>query len=209
MKNILIAAVSVLSCGSAVAQENWANAPVPPALGSAGIVSGSEYVTAECNRRVPGNFLCADNPSAVREVYIPLSSFARATTVDALRGNVTDMQTQVSELGSKIDGLDTQIGALGSRLNAFEASSEAALRADRNAARRGIAAAVAIGSASMPSAPGRTSYDFNLATYRGQQAVGGSLKHRLATVDPIAVSVGFSIAGRGDNSARVGVSGEF
>lgn len=181
MKHIFIAALGIFLCGSAVAQENWADAPVPPALGSAGVVSGSEYVTARCNRRAPGNFLCADNPNAVREVYIPISSFARATTVDAL----------------------------GSRLDAFEASNASVLRADRIAARKGIAAAVAIGNASMPSAAGRTSYDFNLATFRGQQAVGGSLKHRLSTDDPIAVSVGFSIAGRRDNTARIGVSGEF
>ena len=209
MKNIFVTVLGIFSCGSAVAQENWADAPVPPTLGSAGVVSGSEYVTARCNRRSPGNFRCADNPLAVREVYIPISSFARATTVDALRGDVTDIQTQVGTLGSRIDGLDTQIGALGNRLNAFEASNAAALRADRIAARKGIAAAVAIGNASMPSAPGRTSYDFNLATFRGQQAVGGSLKHRLSTDDPIAISVGFSIAGRRDNTARIGVSGEF
>lgn len=48
----------------------------------------------------------------------------------------------------------------------------------RRESRAGVAAAVAIGYAPMPSAPGRTSYVFNLANFRGQQAVGGSIMHR-------------------------------
>ena len=75
--------------------------------------------------------------------------------------------------------------------------------------RQGVAAAVAIGYAPMPSAPGRTSYAVNLATFRGEQAVGGSIMYRLPTADPVAISAGFSYAGNGNNAARVGIAGEF
>ena len=80
---------------------------------------------------------------------------------------------------------------------------------DRRDMRQGIATALAMGAAPMPSAPGRTSYVFNLATFRGEQAIGGALMHRLNTSDPLAVTVGFSYAGNRNNGARVGVAGEF
>lgn len=74
---------------------------------------------------------------------------------------------------------------------------------------QGVAAAVAIAEAPMPSAPGRTSYAFNVSTFRGEEAMGGSIMHRLSTSNPFAISVGFSYAGNGNNAARVGIAGEF
>ena len=181
----IFATVAVFGTTAAAAQEEWRGAPVLPAVGSAGVVSGSEYVTASCNLRAPGNYRCADAPNAVREVYIPLSSFARSSSVEAVENAVA--------------GLQGQIAGLDSRVSAIEAFNP----------RRGIAAAVAVGNAPMPSSSGRTSYDFNLATFRGHEALGGSLKYRLGTVEPMAVSVGFAAGGRGNNVARVGLSGEF
>ena len=80
---------------------------------------------------------------------------------------------------------------------------------DRNDFKRGIAAATAMGQASFPSAPGKTSYVLNGATFRGEAAVGGSLMHRFDTDTPIAVGVGFSFAGKKNNAFRAGVAGEF
>jgi autotransporter adhesin len=82
-------------------------------------------------------------------------------------------------------------------------------RAERRNSRQGIAAAMAMGSASMPSAPGRTSYVVNAATYRGELAIGGSVMHRLSTASPFAISTAFSHASKGKNAARIGVAGEF
>jgi len=79
----------------------------------------------------------------------------------------------------------------------------------RRDAQAGTAAAMAIGYAPMPSAPGRTSYSFNLATFRGERAVGGSIMHRLGTSTPFALTAGFSFAGHGNNGGRVGIAGEF
>ena len=80
---------------------------------------------------------------------------------------------------------------------------------DRRQARRGTAAAVALTAAPMPSEPGKTSYTFNLATYRGEQAAGASIAHRFMTDSPFALTAGVSYAGKGDTAARVGVAGEF
>ncbi len=80
---------------------------------------------------------------------------------------------------------------------------------DRRDMRQGIAAAVAMGHASMPSAPGRTSFVVNGATFRGEHAIGGSILHRLPGSNPIAIGAGFSFAGNKNNAARIGLAGEF
>jgi len=108
-----------------------------------------------------------------------------------LTGRATALEAAQSALSTRVDDL-------------FDLS-----RLDRRDARKGIAAAVAIGTAPMPSAPGRTSYVFNVATFRGEQALGGSLMHRIGGENAFAVSAGFSLAGKRNNAARVGVAGEF
>ena len=80
---------------------------------------------------------------------------------------------------------------------------------DRQDARRGTAAALAIGQAPMPSAAGRTSYLLNVATFRGEQAVGASLAHRFDTAMPFAVTAGFAHSGGRNTGAKVGIAGEF
>jgi hypothetical protein len=82
-------------------------------------------------------------------------------------------------------------------------------KSDRRDSREGIAAGMAMADAPMPSAAGRTSYAVNVATFRGQQAVSASLRHRLDTSMPLAVNASFSYAGNRNNGARVGVAGEF
>lgn len=80
---------------------------------------------------------------------------------------------------------------------------------DRRDMRQGIAAAVAMGQASMPSEPGRTAYVLNSAVFRGEFAVGGSILHRLDADMPLAIGVGFSFAGNKNNALKAGISGEF
>ena len=64
-------------------------------------------------------------------------------------------------------------------------------------------------AAAMPSEAGKTSYSFNLATFRGEQAVGLSVAHRFATDVPLALTAGASHAGGRNTAVRVGVAGEF
>jgi hypothetical protein len=73
----------------------------------------------------------------------------------------------------------------------------------------GIAAAIAMGSASMPSAPGRTSYVLSATRYRGEYAVGGSVMHRLNTYNPFAITGGISYGGNKNTAVKLGVAGEF
>ena len=78
---------------------------------------------------------------------------------------------------------------------------------DRIEARRGVAAAVAMSEAPMPSVDGGISYSLHGGGYRGQYAMGASAKYRINR--SAAVDVGVSFAGHGDTAFRVGLSGEF
>lgn len=80
---------------------------------------------------------------------------------------------------------------------------------DRRDFKQGVAAAVAMGQAPFPSAPGKTSYILNGAVFRGQGAVGGSMMYRFNTDTAIALGLGFSYAGNGNNAFKAGVAGEF
>jgi hypothetical protein len=49
----------------------------------------------------------------------------------------------------------------------------------------------------------------NGATYRGEQAVGGGIAHRLNLEDPVALTAGFSYSGGKNTAFKFGVAGEF
>jgi len=128
-------------------------------------------------------------------------------TVDAngTLGRNTTLLTSVATLQSASASQLAQLTSLdGSVTTLFDLRSR-----DRDDFKRGIAAATAMGQASFPSAPGKTSYVLNGAMFRGEAAVGGSLMHRFDTDTPIAVGVGVSIAGKKNNAFRAGVAGEF
>jgi hypothetical protein len=73
----------------------------------------------------------------------------------------------------------------------------------------GVTAAVALPSAFMPSAPGRTSWAVNAATFNGDVGAGFSLAHRLDLAVPLAVTASYGYGGSTANVARFGLLGEF
>jgi hypothetical protein len=74
---------------------------------------------------------------------------------------------------------------------------------------RGVAAAVAISSAPMPSAPGRTSWTLNASTFAGVAGTGFSIAHRLNLNVPLAISASYGNGGGTAHVGRVGLMGEF
>jgi autotransporter adhesin len=137
---------------------------------------------------------------------------AQAGQIAAIQGVNATQTAQISALqlgsasqGAAIAALQSGQSELGGRVDTlFELG-----QIDRRDTREGIAAAVAMGNAPMPSAAGRTSYVFNIATFRGQQALGGSIMHRVGGDAPLAIGVGFSLAGHKNNAFRAGIAGEF
>ena len=69
--------------------------------------------------------------------------------------------------------------------------------------------AAATRATSMPSAPGRTSWVANSATYKGAWAGGMALAHRLDTAVPLALSVGYAYGGDNSHGVRAGLGREF
>lgn len=153
--------------------------------------------------------------------------------LNAVSGNVTALQTtvntntaQIATLNTNVATNTTQITAIqavnttqSSQISALQAAQDALdadidtlfdLRGrDRRDMKQGVAAAMSMAQAPMPSGPGRVSYAVNGATFRGEYAVGASLNYRLNTQSPMAVSVGASFAGNKNNGFRLGVAGEF
>lgn len=136
-----------------------------------------------------------------------------ATSTDAVTGSqlfatnatVATHTTQIGTLNSQVAAINTNIAGMQSDIDdLFELRDE-----DRQDTRKGIAAAVAMSTAPMPSTPGRISYTLNGAAFRGEYALGGSLMYRVPSDTPLAIGAGFSFAGDKNNAVRVGVAGEF
>lgn len=145
-------------------------------------------------------------------------------------GRITAAEDVNTAQGTQISAIQTVNATQDSRLTSLETMTLSAIPAlqaltathsaqiddlysitdrDRREAQRGTAVAVALTAAPMPSEPGKTSYTFNLATFRGEQAVGASIAHRFDTSAPLAFTAGVSHAAGRNTAVRVGVAGEF
>jgi autotransporter adhesin len=129
-----------------------------------------------------------------------VSNVATVAAVDNVRVSmnylaaVTD--AQFDALTSRVAGIEGSIDTL------FDLTSTV----DRDA-QRGIASIAAQASPHFPSAPGRTSYASNVATYRGEVGVSAGLMHRFD--GDFAITAGVTYAGGNSTSARAGIAGEF
>jgi autotransporter adhesin len=104
----------------------------------------------------------------------------------------------VGQLNSVAAGFASELGLLQSQLID-----------NQREARRGIASAMAMTPAAMPSGAGKTSWAMNTAAFRGEFAFGGGVAHRLDTNVPLALTAGYSFSGGNNHGARVGMAGEF
>jgi hypothetical protein len=68
---------------------------------------------------------------------------------------------------------------------------------------------MAMDTAPMPSAPGRTSWAMNTSTFKNEFAGGFSFAHRLNTARPFAVTGSYGNSGGNTHGGRVGLAGEF
>jgi autotransporter adhesin len=123
-------------------------------------------------------------------------------------------ERRVTNVAAGVDDTDAvNVAQLNSALAGVDALQDSVdqlfqdARHDRLESRRGIAAAVAMSEAPMPSRDGGISYSLHGAGYRGQYAIGGSMKYRINR--RVAVDFGVSSAGYKDTAVRLGVSGEF
>ena len=104
---------------------------------------------------------------------------------------------QMAQMDGRITTVQTGLATLGNF----------SLKA-RNEARQGIATALALSTAPLPSAPGKLSYVLNSGTFRGAIAGGGAVAYRLDTNAPLAVTAGVAGSGGGNVGMRFGIAGE-
>lgn len=136
-------------------------------------------------------------------------------TTDA-GGNLAASQygpSTIAALGNRVDSAEARIGSVENRVGDLENKTAALGRyaiESRKEARQGAALAIAMATAPLPSAPGKTTWATNVGTYRGEWAGGIALAHRLPTCCvPIAVTVGYAYAGDNNHGVRAGLAGEF
>lgn len=79
----------------------------------------------------------------------------------------------------------------------------------RNRGTLGIATAMAMGAAPLPSRPGRTRYVANVAEFSGEVAFGASIAHRRNTDTNIALTAGYAHYTAGGDGFRARIAGEF
>ncbi|MET0588874.1 MAG: hypothetical protein ABWZ75_10170, partial [Novosphingobium sp.] len=128
------------------------------------------------------------------------------TSTDAVNGSQLYVTNQavaantsaIASFATNLSGMQNQVSTL------FDLRNQ-----DRKDMKQGVASAIAMANAPMPSNPGGVGYAFNTAVFRGEAAVGGSINYRLNTENPTALSVGFSYAGNKNNGFRAGIAGEF
>lgn len=106
-------------------------------------------------------------------------------------------------------GIYTNVGAALTALDQRIDDVAAYAREGRREARQGVAAAMAMTAAPMPSQPGKTSWSGNTATYKGEWAAGFAVAHRLDVALPVAINAAVSLASNSFGGARFGMSGEF
>jgi len=121
----------------------------------------------------------------------------------AAQGGPTQVVT--TDAAGNLAALPIDLAGLDQRIDGVVAHA----REGRREARQGIAAAMAMTAAAMPSRPGKTSWSGNTATYKGEWAASFAVAHRLDVAIPVAINAGVSLAGNSFGGARVGVSGEF
>lgn len=105
--------------------------------------------------------------------------------------------------------LSTLIGGLGGGSDVDAAALNRLINDVRLESRRGIAAAMAMANAPMPSAPGRTSWAANVSVFQGELASGFAVAHRLDTDQPFGITGAIAVTANGIPGARAGMVGEF
>ena len=169
------------------------------AIGTQAQASGSESIAIGAGAVASRPRQVAIGTAASTYTLPGLASVAsRAAQSGPTQIVTTDASGNLAALPVDLDGMDRRIDGVA-----------AYAREGRREARQGIAAAMAMTGAPLPSRPGKTSWAGNTATFKGEWAAGFSVAHRLDVAIPIAVNAGVSLTGNSFGGARFGLSGEF
>ena len=198
------------------------------ALGNSATATGINGVAIGSGAGVVGDDSVAlgklANATGKNSVAIGQGSVADADNVVSF--GAAGSERRVTNIAAGVNDTDAvNVGQLNAALAAFESFDPSGLQSQldslsfsldslskdvhryRQEAHRGTALAVAMSEAPMPSRDGGISYSLHGASYRGNMAMGASVKYRINRA--AAIDFGISSAGHKDTAVRLGVSGEF
>jgi autotransporter adhesin len=185
---------------NAVAIGNGANAG---AANSAAIGNGANASAANAVAIGSGSVANVANT-----VSVGAAGSERRITNVAAGINPTDAAT-VSQLSSTASGFQSQLAGVQSQLQGQIYGLHTQIDANRNEARRGIAATAALAPAIMPSAPGKFTMSVNGGVFQDAYGVGLGVAYRLRTQMPAVVYGSYSNAGGNEHVGRAGLAVEF
>ncbi|MCJ2060409.1 hypothetical protein MKL09_28270 [Methylobacterium sp. J-048] len=174
------------------------------------IAIGANVKTTQANQVAIGN---AANTYTFAGIASQASAAAQSGATNFVTTDAAGNLAASAYGPSTIAGLGNRIDSVQSQVNNLEAKTDTMQRyavQTRKEARQGVAMAIAMATAPMPSAPGKTTWATNGATYRGEWAGGIAVAHRLPTCCvPIAITAGVAYAGDSNVGVRAGLAGEF
>ena len=212
-----VGTVSQALGGDSTALGNYAvigNYNDPTVVNGATAIGAASHVTA-ANATTIGARSTASAANSVALGYGSVANQANTVSVGTVGGE--RRVVNVAAGTAPTDAVNvSQLNAATTNFNAGLATQQGEIdnlysmeRRDRRDIKQGVAAAVAIANAPLPSGPGKVSYAFNGASFRGEFAVGGSINYRLNTEAPVAFGFGVSHGGGKNTAVRVGIAGEF
>lgn len=141
----------------------------------------------------------------------PIGVFAQASGVVSVGGGAgsTTPYRQITNVADGAISSSSTDAINGSQLYKSITGLSTQIQAAQQEARNGIAGALAITSASMPSSAGKTTWATNAATFQGSYAFGAAFAHRFDTDIKFAMTGGAAYSGSGTIMGRIGLMGEF
>jgi len=124
--------------------------------------------------------------------------------IASMQSSITSIQNTDITQNNRLTALEQETTLLSNQISGVQN----ALSQLKRETRFGIADAMAMAPAPMPSAPGKTTWTVNVSEYHDSVGQAVSFAHRLNTAAPFVVTGGVSF-GPSNVSVRLGVGGEF
>jgi len=132
-------------------------------------------------------------------------TMAGVTSNASRAAQVGPTQVLTTDAYGNIASADVDIGQMKSDISSLKRATDDIRREER----RGIATAMAMAATPTPSAPGKTAWATNFASFSGQVAGSFAVAHRVDMDYPLILSAALGYSPGAPAGVRVGLAGEF
>ena len=198
--------ISGTGTGGAIASNNDANVANASATGSNATAVGYGSSATYNNSISIGNSVAT---TRVNQVAIGQTNntytLAGVTSKASAAAQVGPTQVVTTDAYGNLASANVDMGQMSNDISNLKKTTSDI----RKEARGGIAAAMAMAATPTPSAPGKTAWATNVATFSGRVAGSLSIAHRVDVDYPLIVNAAIGYSPGTPAGVRVGVSGEF